>query len=475
MGSTVDGMISGLNTSDMISQLMQLEAAPQTALKTKVSVQSKAVSAYQSVNTRFAGMLSAARAVSASDTWGAMKATASSDAAAVSAKPGSLAGSLSFTVDRLASAHTVTFKDDSVAALTDPVMTGGTLTVKLAAGGTESVTITDTSLGGVVAAINKTEGAAYTAAAVKLSSGAYTLQLTAKTTGAASVFAAPAEIDQLGTAAAITQGLDAKLTVGTAATYEVTSATNTFSDVLPGVTITVAKTSATPVTVSLARDSDGIAAKMQALVDNVNTALSDITSQTRVKSGDVPAGPLAGDSALRGLAQEILGAVSGGAGELGSFNQVGVTVTRDGRLAFDKQKFLTALAADPAKTEKFFGSYADRGGHADAVAGKFQPGWDAAHGLGRKLEAIGAIASEGVIRPGDPAGKAKEGTLTGLIKRRNDQIRGLNDQVAAWDQRLELRRTALERQWSGLEVALGKLQSQSNWLAGQLSGLAGSA
>jgi flagellar hook-associated protein 2 len=63
------------------------------------------------------------------------------------------------------------------------------------------------------------------------------------------------------------------------------------------------------------------------------------------------------------------------------------------------------------------------------------------------------------------------GLLQNLIQRRNDNIRTLNDQVSAWDQRLEMRKTALQRQFSGLEVALGKMQQQSSWLAGQLAGL----
>jgi len=62
-----------------------------------------------------------------------------------------------------------------------------------------------------------------------------------------------------------------------------------------------------------------------------------------------------------------------------------------------------------------------------------------------------------------------------LINRRNAAITGLNEQVASWDVRLDLRKTALERQWSALEVSLSKLQSQSSWLSGQLAGLPSSS
>jgi flagellar hook-associated protein 2 len=474
MASSVDGLISGLSTSDMIAQLMKVEAVPQTALKAKVSAQSKAAAGYQSVNTRMSSVLAAARALAKPEAWGAMKASSSSDAVAVTASSGAAAGSLSFTVANLAAAHAVTF-DGWVGSLTDAdtaaVLSGDSLSVRRTDGSTVSVTPADRSLQSVITAINSTADAAYRAAAVQVAPGRYTLHLTAPSTGAAGVFpAAPAEIDQLGAAAVTTPGADAKITLGTTAdAVEITSATNTFADVLPGITVTVSRKQTEPVTVTLVPDTDGVAGKAQALVDAANVALSEIASQTRPKNGDVPAGPMAGDAALRQLTQEILSTVTGGAGELGSLSQVGVSVTRDGRLTFDRQTFLTSLAADPAGTRAFFDSY-DNTAHASATDA-FQPGWDDATGLARKLEAVAAKASEGIVLPTDPADKPKLGTLTELAQRRNDFIRQLNDQVAAWDVRLSTRRSALERQWSNLEVSLGKLKSQSTWLAGQLAGL----
>jgi flagellar hook-associated protein 2 len=491
MAMTIDGMVSGMDTTNMVSQLMQLETLPQTALKNKVTVQNKAVAAYQGLNTRVSGLLNAARAIVSADVWGAMKATASSDAVAASAAPGSAAGSLSFTVDKLAAAHAVTFTGKTVNSLTDAtgasVLTGSTLDVLRTDGTTVTVTPTDASLSAVVKKINETANAAYKASTVQVAPGQYTLQLTATTTGGAgkafhdvtkpavdgdphSTYQ-PVGLNLLAGAVTVV-GADATLTVGDvpATQYQVTSTTNTFTDLLPGVTVTAAKKSTAAVTVSVAADRDSVAAKAQALIDNANTVLQEIASLSRVKSGEVPAGPLAGDSTLRKMAQDVLGAVTGGAGGLGSLSQVGVSVTRDGKLALDKTKFLDAFAADPARTQSFFDGYADKN-HVDATAGKFDAGWDTANGLGRKLEVIAANLTEGVALPTDPPGTAKEGLLTTLIKRRNESIRGLNDQVSAWDRRLELRKSALERQFSGLEVALGKMQSQSTWLAGQLAGL----
>lgn len=479
MAMTVDGIVSGMGTTDMVSQLMRIEAMPQQFLKTKVGQQNKAITAYQSVNSRLSSLASAAQSLGSADAWGSVKATSSSDAAAVTAKPGAATGSITFKINSLAAAHTVTYSDATKSVsdpATTPVLSGTTLDIKLADGTTKQLTPTGQSLQSVVAAINGEANAAYKASTVQIEPGKYTLQLTAKTTGAATTFPPPVGIDEnvLGVGNATTLGSDAKLTVGTTANaYPITSATNTFADVMPGVTITAVRTQAIGdphITVGVAEDPDGIASKVQAMVDNANVVLSEISSQTRAKNGDVPGGPLVGDSALRKLAQDILSTVSGGAGGLGSMSAVGVSLDRSGKLTFDKQKFTDAHQADPVKTRAYFDSYTEVT-HSKANAGKFDPGWDQATGLARKLETLALVTGAGVVLPTDSADKPKQGILTSLIERRNSSVKSLNEQVSSWDLRLARRKSALEKQFSGMEVALGKLQSQSNWLASQLATL----
>ena len=77
-GMSVDGLVSGLDTTTLISQLIQAESAPQTALKSKVSEAQAAVSAFQSVNSRYAALKSAADLVADSNTWTTPVATSSS-------------------------------------------------------------------------------------------------------------------------------------------------------------------------------------------------------------------------------------------------------------------------------------------------------------------------------------------------------------------------------------------------------------
>ena len=50
-------------------------------------------------------------------------------------------------------------------------------------------------------------------------------------------------------------------------------------------------------------------------------------------------------------------------------------------------------------------------------------------------------------------------------------IQDMTDQMADIDQRLTLREAALRQQYTDLETALSSLQSQQQWLTGQLSSL----
>ena len=47
----------------------------------------------------------------------------------------------------------------------------------------------------------------------------------------------------------------------------------------------------------------------------------------------------------------------------------------------------------------------------------------------------------------------------------------MQDGIADWDVRLGLRKDALTRQFSALEVSLGKMQNQASWLSGQIAQL----
>jgi flagellar hook-associated protein 2 len=489
--ASVDGLVTGMSTTETIAQLMQVEAAPQAALKTKITAANRVVTAYQSISSRMSAITSAAKVLNDPNTWGSLKATSSSEAAVASTQAGAVPGTVSFHVTQLATTRVDVYLGSAVSSLTDanpfpPVLAGTTIGVTLPGPPPVGKTLTpaDGSLQSVISAINGEDKLPYRASAVPTAQGQYTLQITAKESGPAGA----AKVDAVGlpTGLALTgvdttvDAVEAVLSVASPQAgvfFDVTSSSNNFTNVLPGVTITAAKLtdpSTDPITITMTTDGEGMAAKVQTLIDNANAALTEIAAQSKIKSGSAAAGALAGDSAMRKLTQDILATISGGAealganGSAGSYKDIGIGIDRYGKLTFKKEDFIKAYENDSVKTQKFFSEYKDDSG--PVPNGKFDPGFDKAIGLARKLEALSLIATEGVINPQFPE-KGKQGILQGLIQRRNDNIRGLNDQVNQWDLRLELRKTALQKQFSSLEVAMGKMQQQSSWLASQLAGL----
>ena len=218
------------------------------------------------------------------------------------------------------------------------------------------------------------------------------------------------------------------------------SATNTFTDVLPGVTVKLASdtTIGTVSSVSISRDTTKVTAAVKGLVDSMNSLLADIDAQSGYNSTTKAAGPLTGDGAVRALRTSLLEAVYPIDGS--SLATVGIQLTRTGRLEFDEQAFSQAYAADPQGVLERFTDSGD--GFVDQVA------------------KVAKNAS-------DPT----EGTLTSAITGRRSGITRMQENIEDWDRRLELRRSALEHQFTALETALNQMTSQSSWLAGQIASL----
>jgi flagellar hook-associated protein 2 len=129
----IDGLVSGLDTTSLISQIMSVERAPQNQLVSRRSRTQSQLDAFRGLNTRFQALRSAAVALSSPAGWRLWSAT-SSDSSKVVAQASSAAvgGSLSFTVDSLATAHAVV-SSGSVAGTGSFVAAGPVLLAKGAA------------------------------------------------------------------------------------------------------------------------------------------------------------------------------------------------------------------------------------------------------------------------------------------------------------------------------------------------------
>jgi flagellar hook-associated protein 2 len=442
---SIGGLASGLDTAGIISQLMQLEARPQTMLKSRVSNEQKIVTALQALNTKVANIATKAAELAKTDSWSPTKATSSSETVTATTGTNATPGSVTFEAISVAVAYKASYtttapaKDPGVVAANSPIQINyddGRTAVTIDSG--------DGSLSAIAAALNASD-TGVRASLVKVNDTDYRLHVESTTTGSTSgltLTEADGTTPILGSTFTSTAGADARIRID-GETTDIVSKTNTFKDLMPGVDVTL--TSATPLntphTVSVEQDPTALAGSVKAMVDLVNGVLSEIKTLTDSDPAAKKKGLLSGDSTMRSLRNQLLESVTHGI-DGATLATVGIQVDKTGKLVFDEAKFTEAYTADPTGTTNKLAGTATSDGFMDKVA------------------SLAKTFSD-----------STDGSLTLSIKNRNTQIRGLEDDIAGWDLRLASRREALQRQYTALEVALGSLQSQGNWLSGQLAGL----
>lgn len=444
MGIALDGLSSGFPTTDMIKATMAVERLPQQALQTRVAASKTFTTALQDLNSKIANATMSATAFSKPGALNIFTAVSSSPKVTAVASDKAAAGEIDIVVDRLASKHSAVTASmsswpDSPAALT--------LTV---GGKPVTVTAASSSLDDVAAAVNGAK-TGVTATKVNAGDGSFRLQFTSEKTGAdaafdvaaadgASVFSAPG-------AAVIRQGKDASITLfaGTDAEQTVTSSTNTFEDLLPGVAVTVSEVSETPVSVSIGRDEAAASKKAGDLVTGLNSVFGFVQLKSALATttdadgkSKVTGGVFASDSAVRTISQSLINAATYPV-DGRSPSSIGLELTKGGLITFNEAKFKEALAKDPAGTEAMF-----------------------------------AKISERVAKAGTTASDKHTGQITARITNQESQVRNFNDQITNWETRLTKREASLKAMYAAMEVNLNKLNAQMSAISASVGALTSS-
>jgi flagellar hook-associated protein 2 len=447
--ATISGIVSGLNTSALVAAEIQAESAPQEALQAQVTTDNTLLTALQSLNTSYASLATQATEDSAPNAWNVFTTASSDPSVTATTTTDASGGSITFGINSIAAAQV-----DVTAPMEDSATTP-TFTIVGSDGTPTEIDPASGSVADIVDAIN-TSGAGVSAIAVAsgtdTTTGAqiYRLQLSSSATGAAGAFTiyqgSPSEVTA-GTAtdlltesgsAAIQSASDASVTLwaGTAAAQTVTSSSNTFSNLLPGVSVTVSAMVANPVTLTLNQDAATISTAASYLIGSVNTVLQSIATSSAVtsstdSSGNITtsAGPFSGDGSVRDAAEQLFNALAEpSSGQ--SPATIGFDINEDGTLTFDASTFQAALASNPQGT------------------------------MAMLTQIASAVATQATAQS-DPV----TGTLTNRITSLTSDISDLNTQVSAWTTTLAARQTALETSYSTMESQMGTLQSQSAWLS----------
>jgi flagellar hook-associated protein 2 len=344
-------------------------------------------------------------------------------------------------VNELARAQVTVSATSAPDAGTTVVASGGTITIN----GVAVAIAGDVTLQQLAAAINGTDGIGVSAAVIRTGAATYRLSLTALQSGEAQAFTITngltggagitfTDTDQNGvtgdTAADnVVQAIDASLLVNN---ILVTGPSNTFEELMPGVTITALKKApASAVRVAVEADTTAVKTQLQAFVTAYNALVAFATEQ-RSSAAQGNAASIGRDPILRSLQRSLRGALldAYGTGALTRLAEAGIEFTATGNLALNESVF-DAAALDADAVRELFG------GEAGAFAG---------------VEAL-LVEYESV-----------DGTILTGKQRLERQISTMDAQIEAMQRRLALEREMLQRQFSEADLMLSRLKSQATAL-----------
>lgn len=478
---SIGGLASGLDTATIIRQMMAIERRPQVLLQNKQSLVEARQSLLRDFQSKLRSLQLAAADLRSVALWAQTQGVDSSDPTKVSAaiQTGAAVGGYQLEVTQLASAAQRTFTFTSPAADTTITIDGATFTVRAGMTAQELATTINAARDATVYAAALDDGTIVLSSRETGDHGSFR-DATGTLRPDASVIAV---VDGSGTlveqADRARAGRDALYAIDGVAHQ---SHANVVADAIPGVTLTLraVTTVSGPVTITVGApgaDTDAITRKLEAFITAYNDvtaairsklterAVPDPRSQEDLKNG-VPdprtnaqrqAGVLFGDTQLSNLLTRMRQAIYeplGGmpAGAIASLSEIGIstggasaTVSQDalaGKLTLDTDKLAAALAEDPTGVRNLL------------------RGVDGATGWAQRFEEIvGAAAGTG-------------GILSMRIESGESELKALQRQMAQMDVRLSLRERSLQQMFVALEAALAQSQAQSDWLVGQLAGLA---
>lgn len=256
-------------------------------------------------------------------------------------------GSYDFFVERLASKQQV-----AVQGLTDGSLSG-TLTLKGQAFELgEYATLED-----VAKAINEAELGVQ--ATLVRSNGEVNLVMTSAESGKANAFDMTLTGNPAATRRDLSSADDALIRMGGSfgsGGLELTSSTNTFDNVIDGVSLTVNKVHGSgeaALTLTVGQDKDATKSKAQSFIDAYNTLMSSFDTLTASGSESAKRGALAGDSSIRSIESRLAGLLRTNFGG-SSLIDFGISADRNGKLTINTQRFEAAVAANPEGFEALF-------------------------------------------------------------------------------------------------------------------------
>ena len=362
VGVSVDGLVSGINTQNIIDGLLKIQQQQIDRFAVRRSDVQQKQTAFNGVETRLLSLQLDVQKLSRSQNNPFTRQVVTvSDETAISgtASQTAAAGVYRFTVDARAAAQQVAsqgFADP------DAEISQGTFELRQGNGDVTTITVDDSnnSVAGLADAINAAK-IGVTANVIKDSSGGgtpYKLLLTSSKTGVENSISLTNNLAASSGAATrpeinfdtpVQEAADAKITFGSGdGAISTTSATNNFDSVVRGVSFDLLNpTIGQEVSITVGRDNAAAVEDVQTFVNSFNDAIQFIDDQSRFVSGSTGGGPLLGDRNVQVIKQKlysaVLDAVPGANKSANRLSAIGITISDSGKLVFDSAKLQSVL------------------------------------------------------------------------------------------------------------------------------------
>ena len=466
MSISFTGIGSGLQVNEIVTALVNAEKAPYQARVTKQQAQyTTDISAVGAMKSALEDIAKSLEALGDIDEYQKRSISGSDDFVSVSSEKTAQLNTYSVKVNELAQNHKL-LSDGFVA---DTPVGEGKLTLSSDTNSFE-INVSDTAtLEEVRDAINDSEDNTSINATIVTDDAGQRLVLSSKSSGAENEI--KVVVDDIDGTDTDTNGLsklafdsdatsptfatnmtettaatDASITID--GTVVVSSSTNEFKDVIDGITINVKKKHGTDDDLSelkVTENNKNVEAGISSFIEKFN-AYIDLSKQLG-SSSDEGAGPMAGDSLLRGTVSQLRNLVtkefSTGNGETNFLANLGVRTERDGKLSLDKGQLQEAIDADPNAVQTFFlGENGDDGFVAN-------------------LTSVTEVYTE------------SDGIMQTRIDGRESQLDRLEKEVESFNLKMSSYEARLLDQYNSMDLLVSGLNSTGAYLQQQLSNLPG--
>lgn len=472
-GISVSGLGSGLNVSDIVSQLISADSVPLTNLAkqaTKIQAHISNLGTLKSAYSQFQGALqSLANPNSQTALRGLTASSSDTSILSASVSGDTPLGTYNVTASTLATRQSLVSNTGSVSATAALTTTASTLSINLgtisgatadANGQFSDATFTTaegatpfqisipagSSLNDIAKAINKTgsgvsAGVVYDGSKYRLtlssSNSGVNNSIKITTSGSDSALDNLVSYDPEGTQN-LKQTVAASDFTGSLNGIPITSHSNTLTENVPGLSINVAKAGTSTVTVG--QSSSAVASSLGALITSWNTLNTLSNNLTSYNPDTKVGGDLQSDARVKSAAVQTRSALFGSSFNTGSnYNtlmSIGISVDAKGVASLDNAKLSAALKADPNAVSNLFSK---TGGDATSKADTLLKSLTGSTGFDSSIASY------------------------------NTQLKANTKAQTAMQTRLEAQQISLTAQFSSLDTLVSKFNNISTYLTKQFA------